>query len=115
MTREHTHVRAHNHGPGHHHGAPGAGVVLDIGGDVGAVIVYLGDQPVGAELDIAPVGEPARRFHTGVHDRDVDGVVTRVAVFPEVRTGRYELLDEHDRPFAVVHATGGAVHTADLR
>lgn len=100
----------------HHHGAArGAAVVLDIGGDVGAVIVYLGDHSVGAELDIQPVGEPARRFHTGVHDRDVDGIVTRVAVFPEVRTGRYELLDEHDRPFAIVEATGGGVHTVDLR
>lgn len=102
--------------PEHHHGvARGAAVVLDIGGDVGAVIVYLGAQSVGAELDIQPLGDPARRFHTGVHDRDVEGVVTRVAVFPEVSTGRYELLDEHARPFAVLHAAGGEVRTLDLR
>lgn len=117
-TQDHAqdHPHDHEHGSEHHHvAARGDGVVLDIGGDVGAVIVYLGDQRVGPELDIQPVGEPQRRFHTGVHERDVDGIVTRVAVFPEVRTGRYELLDEHARPFALTEATGGSVRTFDLR
>lgn len=90
-------------------------VVLDIGGDVGAVIVYLGDQAVGEELYIQPVGQPAGRFHTGVHDRAVDGVKTRVAVFPEVRAASYELLDGHAEPFVGVEAVGGEVRTLDLR
>ena len=30
---------------------------------------YLGDHAVGDELDIQPVGDPAGRFHTGVHPR----------------------------------------------
>ncbi len=94
--------------------APGA-VVLDIGGDVGAVIVYLGDQAVGEELDIQPVGEPSGRFHTGVHNRVIDGATTRVAVFPEVRAATYELLDEHAEPFVKVEAVGGEVRTLDLR
>lgn len=106
------HRRAGSHHPAE---GPGTGVVLDIGGDVGAVIVYLGDQAVGAELEIQPVDEPAARFHTGVHDREVGGVRTRVAVFPEVRTGTYEVLDEHARPFATVDAAGGVVRTLNLR
>jgi len=89
--------------------------MLDIGGDVGAVIVYLADQRVGEELDIRPVGDDAGRFHTGVHDRPVEGATTRVAVFPEVRTGAYELLDEHGDPFATLEAAGGEVRTLDLR
>jgi len=93
----------------------GGSVVLDIGGDVGAVIVYLGDQPVAEELDIQPVGSPAGRFHTGVHDRMVDGVTTRVAVFPEVQTATYELLDRDGTPFAAVEAAGGEVRALDLR
>jgi len=95
--------------------SPVATVVLDIGGDVGAVIVYLADQRVGEELDIQPTGDPARRFHTGVHDRVVDGDSTRVAVFPECRAGTYELLDQEGHPFAAVEAVGGEVHTLDLR
>jgi hypothetical protein len=101
---------------GHHHHAPsGPGVVLDIGGDVGAVVVYLGAQATGEELDIQPVGDPAGRFHTGIHPRPLGDDVVRVAVFPEVRAGAYELLDEHGAPFAVLAAAGGEVRTVDLR
>jgi len=93
----------------------GSAVVLDIGGDIGAVIVYLGDQPVGPELDIRPTGDDLGRFHTGVHDRVIVGVTTRVAVFPEVRAATYELLDRDGEPFAVLEAVGGEVCTVDLR
>ncbi len=108
------------HEHGHEHGAPevmtsGAAVMLDIGGEIGAVIVYLGDQTVGPELDIRPAGDDAGRFHTGVHHQVVDGAATPVAVFPEVRTGSYELLDQHGQPFAEVAAVGGEVCTLDLR
>ena len=100
----------------HHHDAPtGAGVVLDIGGDVGALVVLLGDQRVGEELDIQPVGDAGATFHTGVHPREVGGARRRVAVFPEVRTGIYELLDERSLPFMRVEARGGEVLTYDLR
>ena len=100
----------------HHHGAPsGVGVLLDIGEDVGAVVVYLGDQAIGDELEIQPVGDPAGRFHTGIHPRRIDGDVVPVAVFPEVRTGAYELLDDRGRPFAELTAAGGEVRTIDLR
>ena len=92
-----------------------SGVLLDIGGDVGAVVVYLGDQVDDDELEIQPVGDPAGRFHTGIHPRAVDGEVVPVAVFPAVRTGRYELLDDHGHPFAELSATGGEVRTIDLR
>jgi hypothetical protein len=99
----------------HHHAPSGPGVVLDIGGDVGAMVVYLGGQATGEELDIQPVGDPGGRFHTGIHPRPLDGDVVRVAVFPEVRTGDYELLDELGAPFASVAAAGGEVRTLDLR
>jgi hypothetical protein len=36
-------------------------------------------------------------------------------VFPEVRTGAYELLDENGAPFARVEARGAEVLTYDLR
>jgi hypothetical protein len=92
-----------------------SGVVLDIGGDVGAVVVLLGDHEVDDEIDIQPVGDAAGRFHTGVHDRALDGAVVRTAIFPEVRGGTYELLDRDHAPFAVVDAAGGEVRTYDLR
>ncbi len=50
-----------------------ARVVLDIGGDQGAVVVYLHGVPRGGELEMRPAGDPAGRFHTGVHARSVAG------------------------------------------
>ena len=92
-----------------------SGVLLDIGGDVGAVVVYLGADVTGDELEIQPVGDPAGRFHTGIHCRPSGGAVVPVAVFPEGRTGRYELLDDEGRSFAELSATGGEVRTLYLR
>lgn len=100
----------------HRHTAPGHAPVLDIGGEVGALIVYLaGDTPSG-ELDIEPTGRPAARFHTGVHHRHVDGGDHAwVAVFPEVAQGAYDLLHDDGSPMATVAVAGGEVEQLDLR
>ena len=106
----HSHHQAHDG-----HDAGGSGVMLDIGGDVGALVVVLGEHPHVDELDIQPVGEPAGRFHTGVHLREVAGVPVRTAVYPAVRAGTYELLDGDGRAFHTLAAVGGHVITADIR
>ena len=103
------------HGHTHHHDAPGAVPVLDIGGDVGALLVYLdGPTPTG-ELEAQPVGAPDRRFHTGVHPRELFGATTYVALYPEVTAGDYEILDHRIAPIAVTTVDGGAVTELDLR
>jgi hypothetical protein len=57
----------------HNHHRPGAhsAPVLDIGGEVGALVVYLAHRPSTGELEACPAGEPAARFHTGVHHRSI--------------------------------------------
>ena len=87
--------------------------VLDIGGDVGALVVYLANVPPSGELEACPTGTLERRFHTGVHLRDVDGRATPVAVFPAVRAGAYDLLDPACCTMATVVVDGGVV--AELR
>ena len=62
-----------------------------------------------------PAGDPAGRFHTGVHARSVAGVTTPVAVFPSVRAGAYELLDARLAPVAELSVHGGEVTELDLR
>jgi hypothetical protein len=95
--------------------APAPNPVLDIGGDVGALVVYLpGDTPSG-ELEACPEGRPADHFHTGVHPRPVGGETVFTAVFPEVVRGSYQVLDDVGIPVAVVHVTGGHVAELDLR
>ncbi len=93
----------------------GPGVLLDIGGEVGAAVVLIGDDLHDDELEIQPVGRPADRFHTGIHRRPVGDALVRTAVFPEVRAGRYELLDHHGRPLAELDVAGGEVAHLDLR
>jgi hypothetical protein len=76
---------------------------------VGAVVVYLPGPTPSGELEARPAGDPTRRFHTGVHPRDVGGATTQVAVYPEIVEGTYEILDEHLAPVARVDVRGGEV------
>ncbi|HKA83623.1 MAG TPA: hypothetical protein VKD21_07155 [Acidimicrobiales bacterium] len=101
----------------HNHHRPGAhsAPVLDIGGEVGALVVYLASRPSTGELEACPAGQPAARFHTGVHRRTTPNGRTWTALFPEVTEGPYELLDEDGVPMAGVDVTGGNVHELDLR
>lgn len=95
--------------------ATGVSPVLDIGGDVGALVVYLPHPTPSGELEACPTGQPAARFHTGVHDQIVATGAVPVALFPEVRAGAYDLLDDDGTPMATVRVTGGEVSEVDLR
>jgi hypothetical protein len=89
--------------------------VLDIGGEVGALVVLLAAPPVGGELFACPQGRPEAHFHTGVHSRDIEGTPTWVALYPEVVEGNYDLLDGAGSPMAQVAIIGGEVGQVDLR
>jgi hypothetical protein len=97
------------------HPAPGVSSLLDIGGDVGALVVYLPAPPPSGELEACPAGQPAARFHTGVHLRDTGVGPAHVALFPEVVEGSYDLLDEAGSPLARIDVAGGRVSELDLR
>lgn len=94
----------------------GVSSLLDIGDEVGALVVYLpGDTPSG-ELEACPAGRPDEHFHTGVHPRPLgDGASLHVAVFPQVAQGSYQVLDDAGIPVALVQVTGGHVAEVDLR
>jgi hypothetical protein len=93
----------------------GTSPLLDIGGDVGALVVYLaGDTPSG-ELEACPAGRPEERFHTGVHAVASPAGSVPVAVFPAVRAGAYDLLGPDDGRLATVVVGGGQVSEVDLR
>ena len=86
-------------------------VLLDIGGDVGAVILHLPAAWEGAEVEYRRLGEPDAHHHEHLHDHDQDhdhghghrphvAVVGRPAgdriaysaVFPELVAGPYVLV-----------------------
>jgi hypothetical protein len=119
-----THAHRHDHVHGHPHGHPvwaepaqdvGANPVLDIGGDVGALVAVLSDRTPSGELEACPVGDPTARFHTGVHRRGLGARAAWTAVFPAVVQGHYQLLHHDGTPLAAVTVTGGQVETIDLR
>jgi len=80
-------------------------VLLDIGGDVGALVVTMPDDLLGTEIEIEPVVAHAHAHHDhdhhrhDHHHRDHVAVVSRPVfagsvpslVFPELHEGRYRL------------------------
>lgn len=111
-------------------------VLLDIGGDIGALVVAMPESTVGLEVEIRPLDGQHVHGHGHHHDHDHEhphghahehlahvAVVARPVadgslpslVYPELGSGRYELF-EKGRPDAValeVEVVGGAVTSAD--
>lgn len=114
MTTAHAHP--HTHGP--HAENPHAGqgmVLLDIGGDVGALVVTMPASMIDVEVEIRPEGvTDGHHPHVGVVERPVtDGVVPSL-VYPDLGAGRYELyvIGTGDVRL-VVDVAGGEVATAE--
>jgi hypothetical protein len=102
-------------GHGHHHhayGPTGVGtVVLDLGGDVGALIVHTPAEWHGEEIEISLVDAPAgaRRTHSAVRERHAGGRVFHSAVYPDLPAGRYAVWHPDGRTVGTVTVSGGAV------
>ena len=68
-----------------------ATVVLDIGGECGAAVIYTPAALDGAEIEIRPAGESWDGTHTGVRRRNLRDGVCFAAVFGAVGSGDYQL------------------------
>ena len=90
-------------------------VLLDIGGDIGAMVVTLDRSALGTELHLRSEAEPNRDVHTGVWERDLGGGRVTAAVFAELVEGAYEVLDARGMGVLRVEITGGRVTEIDLR
>ena len=87
-----------------------AAVVLDIGGDVGALVLYTGAEDDEAEIDISPGTDPAApRSHNQVHPRRAPAGVVYSAVYPALAAGEYTLWRDERTPEATVTIRGGQV------
>jgi len=65
-------------------------LVIDIGGDTGAVVVYASDDLVGQEIEIAPEGTvTGHPVHNVVRWRRVGTLAVCAAVFPDLPAGTY--------------------------
>jgi hypothetical protein len=93
---------------------PGGPVMLDIGGDVGALIVRLDPASAGTELHVRPEGD-TRSTHTGVWERSLGARSVVVAVFAALTEGVYAILGDDGTAIRHVAVTGGRVAEVDLR
>lgn len=90
-------------------------VVLNIGGSIGALIIYTGEEARGREIEVSLQRQHARRVHNQVHERRVHGTAVFAAVYPDLPEGAYDIWRSHDERAGSVRITGGQVATVDWR
>lgn len=102
-----------SHGHGHASGATGAGsVVLELGGDVGVIVLQAPATLLGHEIEISPVtdgGPDEARTHSLVRERVTGTGVSYAAVYPGVPAGRYTVWRDSRTPAGTVTVIGGQV------
>jgi hypothetical protein len=109
------HTTTHLH-VAHEAGLPpqGGPVLLDIGDDIGALIVRMDRELLGTELHVLREGEH-HTTHTGVWERRVGLDEVVVAVFPALAEGSYSIVDGHGGLLQAVTVEGGQITEIDLR
>ncbi|HCB03652.1 MAG TPA: hypothetical protein PLZ93_05860 [Nocardioides sp.] len=109
---------AHGHGEENPHAGQGS-VLLDIGGDVGALVVTMPAELLGEEIEVTTGQEPPghHRPHVAVVPRPVPGSQGRSVpslVFPELVEGSYALVPKGTDDVRLrVDVRGGEVTSAD--
>jgi hypothetical protein len=93
----------------------GGAPVIDIGGDVGALVVFMDERDEGTELFVRADGEPVSTVHTGVWTRHHRGGHVTAAVFGELVEGSYWVLDADGSDRFSVEIRGGELTQVDVR
>ena len=87
--------------------------MADVGGEVGAAVLYVPEALAGLEIEIRPVGLPWDGTHTAVRRRDLGDSVLWAAFFGSLAAGRYELrVRENDERSLELEVRGGHVAEA---
>jgi sirohydrochlorin cobaltochelatase len=101
--------------PGYFQRAHPETVVLDIGGDVGALIIYARPHLRGQQIDVSVVGGDAPSIHTDVLERRLNGCPVFAAVFPELSQGHYRIWTPEPDLADDVVIRGGEIAEVDWR
>jgi hypothetical protein len=88
-------------------------VVLEIGDDVGALIVRSPPEMHGVEIEISPTGDDACRSHKQVLERRSGEQPAYTAVFDGLHSGGYTLWTDGVARARGVRVTGGEVKEFD--
>ena len=119
------HDHRHTHGE-HSHASPRRGedyaarthpefVVLDIGEDVGALIIHTDPDQHGIEIEISPTGQDCPRTHKQVLERTLNRRPAFTAVFDNLSAGRYALWVDGEARTREVLIEGSTITQLDWR
>jgi hypothetical protein len=87
-------------------------IVLNIGGDIGALIIYTREDLNERQIDVGPTGNDARKIHNVVRERRINGRPVFAAVFPSLPAGEYKTWTDPAAGFTIA---GGEVAEVDWR
>ena len=90
-------------------------VVLELGGDLGALVVYTDASLLHTEIEISAEGSDDQRSHKDVLERVVAGRSLYAAVFDNLPAGTYTLWHDDVARTRGATVTGGAVAELDWR
>jgi len=85
-------------------------LVLDIGGEVGALVLFADEACLGMEIDVTPAGQPrSHHTHTMIRRRRAVDREFVAGVYPELRAGAYTVWGIDGEELAELLVTGGRV------
>jgi hypothetical protein len=91
-------------------------VVLEIGGEIGALVVHAEPRDLDLQIEICASGEEkGKRAHQHVLERPMPARTMYAAVFYGLRQGSYTLLTHNQVRETAVMIRGGEVTTIDWR
>ncbi|MEW2383147.1 phospholipase [Micromonospora sp. NPDC047707] len=96
------HTHEHAYGPSER-----GSVVLDLGGDTGALIIYTGQDERGREIEVSRPDTP--RTHSAVRERRVQDGTFHSAVYPDLPAGRYTVWWDDRTSAGTIDVLGGAI------
>jgi hypothetical protein len=89
--------------------------MLDIGDDVGALVLITDASLVGAEIEVSPLGRSDLRTHAEVHPRRAGGDTLHAAIFVRLLAGPYTVWRPHGEAWGIATIEGGKVAQLNRR
>jgi hypothetical protein len=86
-------------------------VVLELGADVGALVLLTPAELDGREIEISVEDGAGRRTHSRVRPRRMPAGTRYAAVYPDLTAGQYTIWADSHRPAGRVVIAGGRVTT----
>ncbi len=90
-------------------------VVLDIGGDQGALIVYADVELIDTPIEVSPTGADGEKFHQHILERPIPSGTNYAAVFDKITEGSYTLWLHSQSRARDCKIVGGTVTEVDWR